>query len=212
MRSLSETGAWYSAPPQIGKADARRGQLVGVPLEGQTVDGDGALVGATADVGVGGQGDADVEAPAPAGADLGEEALHVGLDLVGHVAGQDRLEVLPRQTVLAFQEEGAGQLQAHADEVRIVDQHGVEGGDRLVEQGIAAILVRLVAKACSTAAMPSRNRASRSCAAAGRASRRIRAATRLRMTGSRVRKRKPRCRRDVNTGVKERWEGRRRPS
>ena len=48
-----------------------------------------------ADVGVGGQGDADVEAPAPAGADLGEEALHVGLDLVGHVAGQDGLEVLP---------------------------------------------------------------------------------------------------------------------
>ena len=107
------------------------------------MDDDGALVGSPADVGVGRQRHADVEAPAPAGADLGEEALHVGLDLVGHVAGQDGLEVLPGQPVLSFQEEGVGQLQAHPHEVRVVDQHGVEGGDGLVEQRVAAVLVRL---------------------------------------------------------------------
>ena len=36
---------------------------------------------------------------------------------------------VPGQAVLAFQEEGVGEFQPHADEVRIVDQHGVDGSD-----------------------------------------------------------------------------------
>ena len=45
----------------------------------------------------------------------------------------------PRQAVLALEEEGAGQLQAHPHQPRRIDQHGAEGGDGLVEQDVALV-------------------------------------------------------------------------
>ena len=46
-----------------------------------------------------------------------------------------------RQTVLALEEEGAAELKADAEEFRTADQHAVEGGDGLVEQRVALLLV-----------------------------------------------------------------------
>ena len=40
----------------------------------------------------------------------------------------------PREAVLALEEEGAGQFEAHPHQPRIVDQHGAERGDRAVQQ------------------------------------------------------------------------------
>ena len=64
-------------------------------------------------------------------------------DGLWHAAGQDALEMLPRKGVLPLQEEGAGELQADADQRGIGHQHFAEGGDRLVEKIVAPILISL---------------------------------------------------------------------
>ena len=58
-----------------------------------------------------------------------------------HAAGQHQLEMPPRQPVLPVHEKGPGQLQAHPDQLRTVDQDEPKGGDGLVVQ----LLARLVA-------------------------------------------------------------------
>ena len=77
--------------------------------------------------------------------DLGEEAP----DVAGHrrygAAGEHPLEVLAGEVVLLLEEEGAGELQPHADQLGVVDEDGAEGRDRLVEQGVALVRVLLPA-------------------------------------------------------------------
>ena len=51
--------------------------------------------------------------------------------------------MLTREAVLAFQEEGAGQFEPHAHQVRPFHQHGAESSNRLVQQRVAAVFVRL---------------------------------------------------------------------
>ena len=64
----------------------------------------------------------------------------------GGFAGQHQLEMSLRQLVLALEEKGAGEFQPHADQPGLRDQHGVEGGDGLVQQRVARVfgLARLV--------------------------------------------------------------------
>ena len=118
------------------EADARGRQVLRVALERQAVDVDDPLVRRAADVGVRGQGEAGVQLPAPPRADGGE----VAPDIVGHgprdAAGQHLLEVPLRQPVLALEEEGPRQLQAHPHQRGIGDQHLAEGRDRLVVQNV----------------------------------------------------------------------------
>ena len=83
-----------------------------------------------------------MEVPAPAGADGGKVAANVDGDVPGHAAGQDPLEVPLGQPVLALEEEGAGQFQAHPDQRGIGHQHLAEGGDRGVEQLTAPVAFR----------------------------------------------------------------------
>ena len=105
------------------------------------IEQDGALARAGGDVAVGRERGADADAPALAGPDLGEEPAHVERHPCGGIAGQHALEMVLRQPVLALEEEGAGELEADADEVRAVHQHRAEGGDGLVEQGGPPVLV-----------------------------------------------------------------------
>ena len=114
--------------------------LFRIPFEGQTVDVDDALVRTAADIAIGRQRYTQIEVPAIARADLGKKEVHVFLDRLGHIAGQDRLEMLPRQTVLAFQKEGASQFQAHTYQRRITNQHCVKGANRLVQQGVPLLV------------------------------------------------------------------------
>ncbi len=65
------------------------------------------------------------------------------LGSLGNYADQGFLEVMAGQRVPVFREKGVGQLEAGAVEVGIDDQHGVESGDRLVEQRVAAVVVHL---------------------------------------------------------------------
>ena len=92
------------------QAHAGRGQLLGIPLEGQAVDVDDALIRAPADVGVGSKSKAPVVAPALAGADLGEEGMDVGSDFRGNATGKHRLEMLAGERILPLEEKGVGEL------------------------------------------------------------------------------------------------------
>ena len=57
----------------------------------------------------------------------------------GGLAGQHLLEMLPGEPVLVLEEERPGKLEPDADQPGALDQHGVKGGDRLVQQGPARI-------------------------------------------------------------------------
>ena len=63
-------------------------------------------------------------------------------DRLRHAAGQHRLEMAPGEGVLSLEVEGAGELEADADQAGIRNQHLAEGGDRLVEKRVAAVFVR----------------------------------------------------------------------
>ena len=112
-----------------GDADAGPGELLLVAPEGEAVDIDDALLRAAAEIGVGREREADADAPPLAGADLGEEAVDVERHTGGRVAGEDALEMLPRQPVLALEEEGAGEFQPDPDQGGVGDQHLAERGD-----------------------------------------------------------------------------------
>ena len=56
-------------PAPDREPDARRRQLLDIPLEGQAEDVDRALIGRAADVGIGRDGRTQAQAPAPPGAD-----------------------------------------------------------------------------------------------------------------------------------------------
>ena len=109
---------------------SRLGQLRRVPPERQPgpadVDVDGPLVGGAADVGVRRQRKAQVHSPAPPRTDLVEERLDVGHHRLRGLARQHTLEVLLRQGVLSLVEEGPRQLQAHARQAGLIDEHGAE--------------------------------------------------------------------------------------
>ena len=125
-------------------ADAGGGQLLLVAAEGQElaadVDIDDPLVRAGADIGVGRERHAEVQAPALARADPVEEPVDVERHPGGRVAGQNLLEMPRRELVLVLEEERAGEFEADADQPGLRDQHGVEGDDRLVEQGVAGVV------------------------------------------------------------------------
>ena len=57
----------------------------------------------------------------------------------GGSAGEDLLEMPPGEAVLALEEEGAGDLEVDAHQVRAADEDGVEVGDGLVEEGFAGL-------------------------------------------------------------------------
>ena len=58
----------------------------------------------------------------------------IGHHRLGGIARQHALEVLLGQAVLALVEEGPGQLQPHAHQTGLIDEHGAKGGDRLIQQ------------------------------------------------------------------------------
>ena len=82
-------------------------------------------------------------APAPAPLDLAQEAADVGDHLLGRLAGQHVLEVALGQLVLALEVEGARELEPHPHQARLLDQHGVEGANGLVQQRHAVLVGHL---------------------------------------------------------------------
>ena len=67
--------------------------------------------------------------------------MNVGGDLWRHPAGKDRLEMPPGKGVFALEEKCSGELQTHANETGIGNQHLPESGDGLVKRGVAAVFV-----------------------------------------------------------------------
>ena len=124
--------------PQRGADPGGRRFLRRVEVEGQLdsleVDVDGLLLRAAADVGVRQQRHPHVHGPAAACPDLQQEALHVGLDRIRHLAREHALEVAAREGVLFLVEERPGELQAHPHQLGPVHQDRVQGGDGLVQQ------------------------------------------------------------------------------
>ena len=112
-------------------------------FEAAKTDVDDTLGRAAADVAVGGQREAHIEAPALPHPDLVEEELDVGSRRLRHAAGEHVLEVALRQLVPAGAEEGARQLQPHPHQRRLLDEHGVEGTDGVVQQRLALVLVEV---------------------------------------------------------------------
>ena len=55
------------------------------------------------------------------------------------LAGQHPLEMLPRQPVLALEEERAGELQARANKAGVPDKHGSQGFDGRVQQRVLRV-------------------------------------------------------------------------
>ena len=96
-----------------------------------------------------GERHADAQAPALARPDLTEEPVDVDHHLRRRLAGQHLLEMPPGQVILALEVEGAGELEAHAHQSGIADQHGAEIGDGLAQQRVArlrlpALLLRVL--------------------------------------------------------------------
>ena len=69
--------------------------------------------------------------------------MDIRRDRLRHAAGQHGLEMAPGKGVLTLEIEGAGKLEADADETGVRHQHLAEGGDRLVKQCVAAVFVLL---------------------------------------------------------------------
>ena len=101
---------------------------------------DDPLVRLSADIVVRRKGHADAHAPALARPHLGEKPVDVEHHRRRRLARQHLLEMLPRQLVLALQEKGPAELQADPNQAGPRDQHGMEGGDGLVQQRIARVL------------------------------------------------------------------------
>ena len=66
--------------------------------------------------------------------------LTLSATAAGGLPASTTLELPARQPVLPLEEEGAAELEPDADQLRAPDQHGVEGGDRLVEQLVPLLL------------------------------------------------------------------------
>ena len=79
------------------------------------------------------------QAPALARPHQVEEAVDVERHRRRRLAGQHQLEMPRRKRVLALEEKGPGELQADPHQLRACDQHGAEGGDRLVQQRRARV-------------------------------------------------------------------------
>ena len=121
-------------------ADARRGQLLHVTLEGEVEDVDGPLLRRAADVAVRRERRAEPVRPAPARLQLRQEAPDVGDDRLGRVGRQHDLEMAPRQLLLTLEVERARELQPHPKQPRFLDQHGAEGADGLVQQVLPRVV------------------------------------------------------------------------
>ena len=119
------------------KPHTRRGKRLRVPAERQPEDVDDPLVGGAADVGVRRHREAHVHVPSPARPDPGKEPLDIGDHRIRRVAGQHAFEVLLGQAVLSFVEEGPGQLQPHAHQTGLVDEHGAKGRYGFIQERFA---------------------------------------------------------------------------
>ena len=123
----------FAATPQDG-SESRTGPGVLVEPERLPEDMDGVGIRSGVDVGVRRNVETEPGVPAPPRPDRPQEAVDVGGHRGGRAGGQHALEMLPRQAVLAFEEERTGQFQAHAHEPGTVEQDGAQRRDRLVQQ------------------------------------------------------------------------------
>ena len=121
-----------AAPPH--HADVGTGAALRAPAERQAVDIDELRVRGGVDIGIRGNGEPEIPAPAAPGADHLEKPLDIGNHGRRRLAGQDPLEMVARQIVLAFEKERPRQLQTHPHQARTVDQNGVQGRDGLGQE------------------------------------------------------------------------------